>query len=323
MLANIVESFNRLESWLEKQNYEGIDHYDPWWRRKTIAKRRIPLADALFLKAYLKINPVKAHRFAKQLVNGQQFCWGYPFDWRSLVFIPADTPNAYVSAVCASALLDYAEMFPETGLEEKAKKTCHFLLSDLWHSNYFSYTPLDDMNVNNVNALCASLLTRCGWKTEGQHTINAVLADQNPDGSWNYFNKEYAKKKGLGYNKIDFYHTGYILEALRDLGTPNERGEQFWLQNFLAKNNGVLIPKHRVYQTYPTETWSCAEAIILLSKIGRNEEARSLAEWTAEKMQDKSGYFYFNYGNFNNDKTPYLRSQAWMLLSLSYLLNGE
>jgi len=49
--------------------------------------------------------------------------------------------------------------------------------------------------------------------------------------------------------------------------------------------------------------------------------ANTIAKWTIENMQDKSGYFYFRKYPYFTNKISYMRwGQAWMFLALTELL---
>jgi len=69
--------------------------------------------------------------------------------------------------------------------------------------------------------------------------------------------------------------------------------------------------------------------IVTLCRSGRLEEHRALAEkvfdWTINKMQDRSGYFYYQQHRFYTIKISYMRwSNAFMFNALSiYLLHTD
>ena len=268
------------------------------------------------------------------------FCWGYPFDWQSRVFIPKGTPSGVVTSTAAHAFLDAYEILEDEKYLKVAKSCCNFILSDLNIDEInenricFSYTPIDNFHVHNANLFSASTLLRTftyinnrDYKKVGKRAINFTTSYQNEDGSWYYW----APPDELLYH-IDNYHTGFVLECLniarRSLGDEFEydeelrKGLKYYASNLFLEDG---TPKIRHDSIYPIDIHSCAQAIITFCEIS-DFEARCLSmeekvkKWTIENMQDKRGYFYYRIYKNTVDRMPYIRwGQAWMLRGLSYL----
>ncbi len=67
-----------------------------------------------------------------------------------------------------------------------------------------------------------------------------------------------------------------------------------------------------------TDIRDCAMAIVFFSKIGENEIANKVLEWTLGNMyNNKKGYFYYFRNKLFTNKIEFIRWQAWMLYALS------
>lgn len=274
------------------------------------------------------------------------YCWGYPFDWQSLVFFPKGTPSGVVSSIAGHSFLDAYEQLRKKIYLKISEKVCNFILNDLnkkEHKNElcFSYTPLDDFEVHNANLWCASLLARVAsytnnnlYKTAAVKAVNFSLSDQNDDGSWRYWSTKYARRTSIKNNVIDNFHTGFVLECLvncnehfsaLNVKENIQKGAEFFVKNLLLKES---IPKMTPSNIYPIDIHSCAQAIITLTKLFEtNNEylriAKKVAYWTIKNMQNRKGFFYYRIYRWGVDKMPHVRwGQAWMLLALSTLLTG-
>ncbi len=271
------------------------------------------------------------------------YCWGYPFDWQSLVFFPKGTPSGVVSCIAGHAFLDVYDLLGRTKYLRISEDVCRFILNDLTRKEYnnklcFSYTPIDDFEVHNANLWCASLLARVAFHTKNDllkqtaiKAVNFALGDQRDDGAWHYWDTKYADQKGIGKNVIDNYHTGFIIECLMDceryishlnVEGPIQKGINFYVRNLFLEDS---IPKWTPKKVYPIDIHSCAQAIITLTKypkVGKQylNTTRKVALWTTRNMQDEKGFFYYRVYRWGADKTPYIRwGQAWMMLALSRL----
>lgn len=268
------------------------------------------------------------------------FCWGYPFNWKTKVFIPKNTPNIVVTSTVSNAFIEAYELTAKKDYLKIAENSCQFLLNKL-KIDYinedkicFSYTPLDQFHVHNANLMAAALLLRVHthtgeekFKNYAIKAINYSTSNQNQDGSWDYFGPP---DKLTGH--IDNYHTGFVLESLLiakkilkkefNFNENLNKGVEFYRKKLFLKN---VIPKFTDKEIFPIDIHSCAQAIITFSELSKikteyEENAKKIAQWTIKNMFNKKGYFYYRiYKNFI-DKTPYIRwGQAWMLRALSML----
>ena len=269
------------------------------------------------------------------------YCWGYPFDWQSVIFIPKGTPSGVVTSQAAHAFMDAYDILHEKRYLDAAESCCAFFLKDLNidsiddNSLCFSYTPIDTYHVHNANLWVASVLIRM-WtyskkiihKDVALKAYTYTINCQNPDGSWVYWGPPDA------YNKvIDNYHTGFNLECLNtarrilledwEWNDALNRGLDYYLTHLFLEDG---TPRLTAESTYPIDIHSCAQAIITFSEMAdfRSEMknmAKMVANWTIINMQDQGGFFYYRKYKNHINKMPYIRwGQAWMLRALSYLI---
>lgn len=267
------------------------------------------------------------------------FCWGYPFDWQSRVFIPKRTPSGVVTSIAAHAFLDANEILEECKYLDVAESCCDFIMHDLnidridENKLCFSYTPIDTTHVHNANLFCASILYRVvdikgdeRYMKIAKNAVNYAISQQNEDGSWYYFG--YPEKM---HGMIDNYHTGFILRNLfrvykitkdEELLKCIYKGLEFYIENLFEDQ----IPKFHHNITYPIDIHACAESILCLSILSEiypkaMEMAENVAIWTIENMQSTDGYFYYRKYRLFTSKIPYIRwGEAWMLYALSELV---
>lgn len=267
-------------------------------------------------------------------------CWGYPFDWQSLIFIPKGTPSAVVTSIACHAFLEAYEATGEGRYLEAADGCCRFIAADLRRDEVderrlcFSYTPLDRFHVHNANLWCAASLLNTwkhrpieAYRSLAQRAINYTVGNQNPDGSWCYWAPP---EKTSCY--VDNYHTGFVLECLaacRDI-----LGEEFLCQEELEKGIAYYEANHFLADgtarmtkksTFPVDIHSCAQGIITFTALsGRNlrylETAQRVAGWTIRHMQDADGHFYYRVNRRYTSRIAYIRwGQAWMHRALAAL----
>jgi len=329
----------------------------PMFFRKffRIKKQVNAKAMALFVRAYLNVyKKTRDENYLKKALvclnwlienpsrGHSGYCWGYPFDWQSRLFIPEGTPSGVVTSIAAHAFLDAYEVLKEERYLRIAKGCCNFVINDLNIDKVgndevcFSYTPIDHFHVHNANLFSASVLLRSyvhfkedKYKELGVKAMNFTLSHQNDDGSWYYW----APPDKMLY-RIDNYHTGFVLECLnvcrRALGgefkhaSELRKGLEFYADNLFL---GDGTPKMCHDRVYPVDVHSCAQGIITFCELADFEPkylnmAEKVARWTISNMQDNEGYFYYRiYKNWKTDKTAYIRwGQAWMLRALSYLV---
>jgi hypothetical protein len=271
--------------------------------------------------------------------NYTEACWGYNFDWQSRAFFaPRGTPNVVCTVFAAHAYLDWYERTGSESVLEMATSSCRFLLDRLNRTkdsdgDCFSYTPLDHSRVHNVNLLAAELLARTFTKTgideyrdAAERAARFTLARQRRDGSWLYGEAE-------SQAWIDSFHTGFVLVSLKHLieyldasgwKAALEAGYQFYEKRlFLADGT----PGYYHDRLNPHDVHSAAQGVITfveMTDLMPNAKAMAsrVVRWAIDKLQDPTGFFYFQRHRFYTIKTSYMRwAQAWMLYALSLYLS--
>jgi len=320
--------------------------------KKSINAKAMGLFAESYLNLYIKLKDEKYLHKTKECLEWlidnkspeyKNYCWGYPFDWQSRIFIPRNTPSAIVSTVCGQAFWAYYQYTKENQYLEICKSICNFLVNNLNQdiiSNdkiCFSYTPLDNFHIHNANLFVAEFLIKIGKEINnqeyyrlGQKALNYTLSQQNKDGSFFYW----GKPDKLLY-KIDHYHTGFVLRSLfsiyqltgdKKLYQHLKNGLNFYINNLFYHNT---TPKIESQKLYPINIHSCAEAILSLSVLSTEfPRVKALLKnttyWIISDMQDKKGYFYYMKLPYKTIKIPYIRwGQAWMINSLSHSLSKQ
>lgn len=261
--------------------------------------------------------------------------WGYNFPWQSKVlYAPLGMPNAICTTFAAQALLDFQEAIGSSEFTETVVRICDFLLNDLnktitSEGICFSYTPVDNLCVHNVNLWIAALLARVYLLTkndsllsQAEEAVKFTINHQNPDGSWFYG----TGNKSLLY--IDNYHSGFNLVALKqyiDYSGNSEYKEQlikgydYYRKTFFLPSGA---PRYYHNKLFPADIHCCAQGIITHTVFGNLEEAEKIANWTLEHMfDDKRGFFYYRKYPSYTIKIPFIRwGQSWMFYALTKLL---
>ncbi len=294
------------------------------------------------LKAYALINDEGARKRIDwglerlrecQIAGYSGACWGYYFGWQTRAGMkPANLPIIVSTAFIGSGLLDVYERYDRQECLRWARSACDFILKDLNRSPgergfCFSYSPTDHEQVFNASMLGAQLLARVGSITGEQELLDAArqaveftIDHQSPDGSWRY-----GLEKHWAF--IDNFHTGYVLECLRDYirYTGDTRfqdalahGWEFYRDNFFQDGR---IPKYYHNRLEPIDSHAAAQAIVTLLDFNDPETAASVARWSIEHMQADGGYFIYQIRRRYSNRIPYLRwSNAWMLYALARMI---
>jgi len=321
-----------------------------------VRKRIIPEAVGVLARAYVDLyEGTGERRYEDKALRGLNwlvrhpargysgFCWGYPFDWQSVMLIPAGTPTGVVSSVVGDAFWKAYQVFNDSGYLDVCRSVCQFFLNDLRRDEIdaetvcFSYTALDDFHVHNANLFVGEFLTRVGKEIgdrqcveTGRKAANYALREQNPDGSlyyWGNVQNHYSPRH------IDHYHSGFEIRMLYGMWklTGEERYRQGVARYYHFYRNNLLwrdcVPKISPGRIYPIDIHSCAEAILCNATLADEfEEARDIlpgvVRWTVERMQTKGGWFIHmirrHGGRERKVCVPYVRwGQAWMLRALS------
>lgn len=262
-------------------------------------------------------------------------CWGYNFDWQTRAhLVPRGMPNIICTTFAANALLDAAELIPETAWLHAAQEGGQFLLSGLNTTRTddglcFSYTPLDRAEIHNASLLGGALLARLHarqpseiFRAAALDAARYSLARQRPNGSWPY--GETAVQQW-----IDSFHTGYNLMALErirqtlsftECEPAIRKGYQFYLGHFFEPGGAAKYFHNR---TWPVDIHSIAQALITLCGLAHFDSrslplAKEVCDWSVREMRSPEGWFYYQKWPWFTNRINYMRwSQSWMLLALA------
>jgi hypothetical protein len=314
-------------------------------------------AMGLFLGSYALLGRLlPGHDFAGRLGQCEQWLmanaapdlaglgWGYPFDWESVVIIPAGTPTSVNSYHVGDA---FWELWRLTGQEkwlERCRRVGDFLSQDLNQDQVdqdrlcFSYTPLDFYHVHNANLCVAEYLVRLGqaldnqeWRDLGRRAVNFALDDLSAQGHLTYWARGYEPSQA-NVGQIDHYHTAAELRSLARLHRllPDwaqlEQGYRAYLDFYLERffQDGA-IPK-----IYPVDIHAAAEAAYILGEVApESPRARQVLAgfipWFLDNCRNLDGSFIYRLemlqGRQHRLEIPYMRwGQAWTLRGLTQAL---
>lgn len=348
-----------LISKIKRKILDNIELLFPYYLRKLfkIPKRKNAKAMGLFLMTYNNLYKIekkekyidKIEYITKCLLNHSNnnyegLCWGYPFDWNSVIFIPKNTPSSIASVTIGEAFIKLYNTTKNEKFLKYAEKISRFMINDLniYHKNEneicFSYTPLDNFQVHNVNLLNAAFLLELGEILNrndlieyGKKAANFSISEQNDDGSIFYWSKEQNQNSP---NHLDLYHSGFEIRALYRISKvlkeekytkAYRKYKDFFLKNFFESKDLKITPKSK----YPIDIHGCAEAINCISSIDDNKEYKTYADnalsFTLNNMYYKNKFIYKIIkikGIKKKIKISYIRwGDAWMLKALSeYIL---
>jgi len=267
------------------------------------------------------------------------YSWGNHFDYQSRGFyLPKGEPTVVWTALISHAFLDAWEINGDNRYLEVAQKSCEFIIDELEQRSFrngicISYIPSRFNAVHNANMHAAAVLSRT-YKHTGneqfrdlaQRAVSYTVGAQQADGGW-----WYGEKDNLHW--MDNFHTAYVLDALywymtstQDMSfwSNYELGIDYYVKKFFLSDG---TPKYYNNKVYPIDIQCAAQSIETLTLIAETVEpkliklAEKVASWTIDKMQDKSGYFYFRRGRYWINKTAMLHwGQATMLYALAKLI---
>ncbi len=274
----------------------------------------------------------------KSAAYPQYYSWGYNFAWANRSFFLArNAPNMVVTFFVASAFLDLYEHTREDKFLEVAKSSGKFFVECLQRktpdgSSYFHYTPYDATVIHNVNMFGAAFLARLYFLVKqpellayAEKSVAYTMQFQKEDGSWCYGEDAHQKW-------VDSFHTGYILMALADYGDYTKdityqeklkKGYDFFKKNFIFADGSV---SYYPQKKYPVDAHALAVGILTVLKMRfldrcALEDAKKIALWSIEHMQDQKGYFYYQKHKIWRNTINYIRwSQCWMFKALVHLV---
>lgn len=356
-----LESQGQKISAEEKKAIRIAGKKDPMTIRKkfNIPKKRIAKGLGLLTAGWARMHKVtgkdeylhEAQKLAQWLMNNPSpgyanLCWGYPFDWQSVIFIPKHTPSAVVSTAVGDGLWELFSITRDEKYLEACAFICRFITNDLNRDDMgkdglcFSYTPIDDYHVHNANLFCGEFLARIGkeldnqeWLDLASRTADYAMAEQNPDGSIFYWGRV---QNHNNPNHVDHYHTGFEIRCLfklhqhldsEKIRNCYERYLDFYQRNFVDPSG---LPKQTPKRPLPVNIHGAAECILLNSMLSPEykecfETAEQALKWTIKHMQTKEGWFAHLWSPQERIDAPYLRwGQAWMLRAwVDFLVAGK
>ncbi len=357
----IADSIGRLSGWLEANDYQGYDTFDGLNAKfvrpftfgnvflRTVLQqgvRRFPLnlrpilgvskshstkGMGFLARGFIRLHQAtgekvwadKAQFCLQWLIDHQSkgysgACWGNHFDYQSRTFyLPKGVPTIVWTSLIGHAFLDGYEHFQNAAYLQIAVSACHHILADLatqpdGDSACISYIPGQNKQVHNANTLGASLLARTyshtreeSYRQLAEKAIKYTAKYQRPDASWYY-------GEAANLHWVDNFHTAYVLDCFKYYmeGTGDRRFEKNYYD----------------HKTLPIDIQCSSQAIDTLvffhDRDPQNLDlALTVAKWTIEHMQDRSGYFYYRrYSPWIVNKTPTLHwGQATMLSALAGL----
>jgi hypothetical protein len=267
----------------------------------------------------------------------QHHSWSNHFDFVSRGgSYTRDDPIIVWTSLIGHAYIEAFEITGNAWFLRIAESACDWILElpreRTARGDCLSYLAHVQSSIHNANMLGASLLARTA-KYNGNEEYFRVARSameyscsaQLSDGSWWY--AEESK-----YHWIDNFHTGYNLDSLDFYVTSScddkclsnlDRGLAFYKAHFFEESGR---PKYYHTRTYPVDVQCISQSIDTLAHFSDRdpeclELAKKVAKWAFEKMQDRSGYFYYRQYPLMKARTPMLHwGQATMFKALAHLL---
>lgn len=270
-------------------------------------------------------------------------CWGYDFDWEArYASIPANRPTVVATGIIVNALFECWKITRDKRCAEMIKSAAIFVLKDLNRvkndelkninkignfdtSFCFSYSPFDYQKVLNASMKGVRILAQSyfiekdeSFKKIAKNAVQFVIDKQQENGSFSYSDKR---------EKIDNYHTAYILDCLDEFqkcfqtdefDSYLQKGFDFYLNSFFTDKG---IPKFYNNSIFPIDCTAAGQSILSLTRFNELKLASRVSSFMIENMQDPIGFFYFRKYKSRINKTSFMRwSNAWMLVGMTFLL---
>lgn len=315
-----------------------------------VRKSLNPKGLALFIHAYLDLHALRgdgahlaeAQRLAARLVADQSGTglqgrgWGYHYPWQDLGFYaPPRTPNAVVTAFVCGALLRLYDVTRQPELLAAADAAVVFFLNDLPRLKdtaselCLGYMPMPmRMRVMDVSALVAVALARharAGGRAEHLGDASRLMAyvagRQTPEGAWYYTDPPEDSPV-----RIDNYHTGFIVDALRDYMAltgdasyrdAHARGLRFYAERLF---NADGAPRWMSDQDFPHDVHGAAQGIITFSahRAEFPELADRIVGWSLRHLYSGQGWFHYQQRRGYTTSYTFMRwCNAWMARALA------
>ena len=322
-----------------------------------IKKGHNPKAMGLFLEAYVKLQKAGVGDYSSQCnyffnwLNENQSkgysgnSWGYNFPWATTEkYLPAYAPTVVATAFVVRGLYAYYLLTNNLKAKQLILGAADFVKNELEQTTFetgiaISYTPLFPDCCYNASLLGAEILAYANAISANENdvvtirkAVDFVVAQQHSDGHWKYSK---SLKTGEERSQIDF-HQGYVLDSILYISRLLKVDDPKWNSSMLAGLNYYKEKQFfsdgrslwRIPKEFPVEIHNQSQGIITFLNFAfldkkYSDFSKTIAEWTIENMQDKSGYFYYRKLKFYTNKISYMRwSNAWMFLALSRSISG-
>lgn len=271
-------------------------------------------------------------------------CWGYQYPWQDLGFYaPSGTPNAVVTAFVCEAFLHAHAVTGRREYLDTVVSARRFFLQDLTvlketdDEKCVAYMPLDmKMRVMDVSVLIASVLARLQQLgvdpdngKEARRLCQFVINRQTQEGAWFYTDPPEDSPV-----KVDNYHTGFILDAIKRTSERLTTAE--WLPHydrglaFYARHlfNADGSPRWMSDRDYPHDIHGAAQGILTFSQPENRLRYPGLADriaaWALGNMYHADGRFYYQQTRLYTKRTTFLRwCNAWMCRAIASKLKSD
>ena len=320
-----------------------------------IQKDYNPKGMGLFLKAYCNLYRKTGNKayldkagwiFDWLITNYSKdysgMAWGYNFPWASSTeYKKAFLPSVVVTAHVIDGVFAYFELTGDEKARQAIISASEYVSRDIPVTEFdtgisFAYTHQSKGATYNASLHAAEILLKA-CLVQGQtpderieRAVRFVLSRQKQDASWYY---SYNPENNTERRQIDF-HQGFVLVSLQnimeqgdilqdEIGRAIKKGLEFYKNEQFFPNGRSMW---RLPKKWPVDIHNQSQGIITFALLKDYHPdyldfAQTIARWTIENMQDKTGYFYYRKYPFFTNKIPFIRwAQAWMLLALSEVL---
>lgn len=351
-------SFNN--SFLRKVYVFGISRFPVNIRPLLLAsKKQNPKGLALFALAYLNVYSVTKNEAYKneavklldvllglsQKTKFHGHCFGYDHPWQNIAFyIRPYEPNAVVTCSAAKAFLKAYQITGEQKYLEIYESIADFILNDLSRIDVgddmlcFSYDLRSPWKVINVNAFISAFFAalykitqRQEHKDISQKIMRWVISQKTDYNAWYY-----TDPPGASRITHDNYHTGFVLDSIRDYLDVfgDDEIEKVWRDGLAFYKTELFTedyaPKWMYNRKYPHDVHGSAQGIITFSRAGLYDDssrqfADRILDWTIEKLyRSSANRFYYQVGKYWTKKFTLMRwCQAWMCYAISEYMTAS
>lgn len=270
-------------------------------------------------------------------------CWGYQYPWQDAgFFAPAGSPNRVVTCWIGMAFYKMWEATHEESYLDVCVEICGFLrgapnrIVDTGEELCFSYVPDTSVRsiVMDVSALCGRMFAWTAFATndkslqsDARRCMKFVVNRQTAAGAWFY-----GDPPESSHITHDNYHTGIILDCLRDycvitkdptFSDAYERGLAFYRSRLFLPSGA---PKWMHDRTFPHDVHGAAQGVLTFCRtLVPNASAlgfsRTIADWTIANLYDPCGrQFWYRANRLGIQRISFMRwCNGWMGIALAEL----